>query len=147
MLQELDYSDEAIIEALLHDTLEDTDATPTEVADLFGVGISTGVEWLSEPSKVRGDSHKITKPVRKVEFLINLEKAPVQEKNIKLADIIDNTTDFVKYYEHNTPRAERFYFAKMQMLALLRVGTDPVLYRRADKTLLKLLDKITGKET
>ncbi len=133
----LGFHETVVIAALLHDTIEDTDVDSDDIHKKFGSEVGILVDALTEPAKARGNQHSVPKYQRKAEFLKQLETAPTLAKAIKLADIIDNTNDFCKYYTMNTGRAERFYFAKMDMLTRM-IGANPILYIRAEKSLDEL---------
>lgn len=134
IVSEAGMDDEHIIIALLHDTIEDTDVTSEQIHKQFGTTVGVGVDYLTEPAKARGDANSMPKEKRKAEFLRQLETAPKDIKAIKLCDILDNTRDMSLYYKKNTVRAEKFYFAKMDMLTRL-IKSDPVLFEKAAKAL------------
>lgn len=75
-----------IAAAILHDTIEDTDTTPEEIQDLFGVEVLSLVKEVS-------DDKSLTKETRK---RLQIESAPhksLKAKQIKLADKICNVSD------------------------------------------------------
>lgn len=47
LFEVLDYYEDLVVITLLHDILEDTDTTEGEIADLFGVDISSSVKILT----------------------------------------------------------------------------------------------------
>ena len=51
ILKAANYEDDIVVAGLLHDVLEDTDATEEEVGELFGDNILTLVKAVSEPDK------------------------------------------------------------------------------------------------
>lgn len=51
LLQEAGHGTEVVAAGILHDTLEDTSATPEEILTLFGAGVLKLVEAASEPDK------------------------------------------------------------------------------------------------
>jgi guanosine-3',5'-bis(diphosphate) 3'-pyrophosphohydrolase len=77
-----------IIAAVLHDTIEDTDVTLADVIDHFGMQVAALVMEVTSPSSDldggRDARHHIN--------LAHLRKASPDACNIKLADIIDNTS-------------------------------------------------------
>jgi guanosine-3',5'-bis(diphosphate) 3'-pyrophosphohydrolase len=82
-----------LIGALLHDTLEDTDATPAEIEQHFGSDI---LELVQEVT----DDKSLPKSERK---RLQIERAPYHSicaKQIKLADKICNVYDLI----HSTPK-------------------------------------------
>ena len=75
-----------IVAALLHDTLEDTDATPGEIAALFGAEVLALVQEVS-------DDKTLPKAERKRLQIATAHHKSPQAKLIKLADKISNVTD------------------------------------------------------
>jgi guanosine-3',5'-bis(diphosphate) 3'-pyrophosphohydrolase len=78
-----------VIAAILHDTLEDTDATPQEIEEKFGPDVLLLVQEVT-------DDKNLPKDVRR-----NLQVKTVSEgspgaKLIRLADKISNVTDLTK---------------------------------------------------
>jgi guanosine-3',5'-bis(diphosphate) 3'-pyrophosphohydrolase len=78
--------------AVLHDTLEDTDATEDQLRDRFGLEVFSLVEEVS-------DDKSLPKEERKRLQIEHVTKCSYKAKIIKLADKIDNLTDLVS----NTP--------------------------------------------
>ena len=81
-------SDDVITAALLHDTLEDTDATRGEIVSAFNEHVATLVESVSEIS--RHDGVRLNWKARKTRYLARLEKASSDAVLIATADRIDN---------------------------------------------------------
>ena len=71
-------SEEAAIVALLHDTLEDTDATKEEIAELFGSEVADRVELATHK---KGDSY--------MDYVKKAGSDPVT-REVKLADLRHN---------------------------------------------------------
>ena len=71
-------SEEAAIVALLHDTLEDTDATKEEIAEIFGSEVADRVERVTHK---KGDSY--------MEYVKKAGADPVT-REVKLADLRHN---------------------------------------------------------
>lgn len=87
-----------LIAAILHDTLEDTDATPAELERLFGAEVRALVQEVT-------DDKSLPKDVRKQ---LQIEHAPhlsPKAKLIKLADKIDNVTDVIHHPPADWPHA------------------------------------------
>jgi guanosine-3',5'-bis(diphosphate) 3'-pyrophosphohydrolase len=81
---------DVIVAAILHDTIEDTDATPDEIESRFGPAVSELVQEVSDDTKLPNEERK----------RLQIETAPHKStgaKQIKLADKISNVqaiTDF-----------------------------------------------------
>lgn len=93
-----DYTDDedTIIAALLHDTLEDTDYTPTEVSDDFGHHVRELIEAVTEPMPTHGK--QLTWHEMKREQLKKLKKAPEAALIIAAADKIHNMRSSIEEY-------------------------------------------------
>ncbi len=96
ILTDMKLDESTIVVALLHDTIEDTDATRTEIDDLFGEDIGTLVEGLTKLKKI----DLVTKEARQGENLRRLLLAVVDDVRVllvKLADRLHNmrTLNFV----------------------------------------------------
>ncbi len=110
-----------LISAVLHDTLEDTAATPAELSALFGAEVLAVVQEVT-------DDKSLPKQVRK---RLQIEHAPhisSKAKLIKLADKICNLGDLL----HSPPktwsfaRRQRYLLWSEQVVKGLR-GTNPSL--------------------
>jgi (p)ppGpp synthase/HD superfamily hydrolase len=93
-----DYtSDEnTIVAALLHDTLEDTDYTPSELREDFGEEIAVLVETLTEPRL--GGVEKFTWLSRKKTYAKQLRSGPHEAVVIAAADKAHNFRSVVDEY-------------------------------------------------
>lgn len=87
-----------IATALLHDTIEDCGVTYDEIAHKFGIMVARGVRWLS-------DMEEGNRATRKQLSCERLAKSPKWVQNIKVCDLIANTSsivihdpDFAKVY-------------------------------------------------
>lgn len=113
--------------AVLHDTVEDTQVTLTEIVVRFGVEVADMVEMLTDISKPSDGN-------RSVRMFINrghTAKASPQAKTIKLADIIDNVGSIAK---HDPDFAKIYFTEKALSLNILREG-DPGLWNIAKEIL------------
>ena len=122
------YEDtDTLIAALLHDVVEDTEATSAEVRHEFGDVVADYVHALTDipnPNKNRA--------TRKAETCQRLKLAPPNVKVIKLADLIDNAPSIIK---HNKEFAEVF-LKEMHNLFLVLNGHSDILDKQAMEILL-----------
>jgi (p)ppGpp synthase/HD superfamily hydrolase len=77
-------ADLAIQCALLHDVIEDTDATFDQVSDQFGVDVARGVQALSKDASIA------TSALRMQDSLRRIQLEPKEVWVVKLADRISN---------------------------------------------------------
>ena len=119
-LQEYVFDAEIVAAGILHDVLEDTNFTSRIIKRKFGERVLSLVEMVTNIAP----SHL----TRKEKFRINLDHlkgSNIDAKNIKLADIKDNLTEF-RYYsdsykklyfrEKNTVIEEALYDADSRLL-------------------------------
>jgi len=102
ILTELKLDDATIAAALLHDTIEDTEATRAEIDSLFGHDIGTLVEGLTKLKKL----DLVTKEAKQAENLRKLLLAIADDVRvllIKLADRLHN----MRTLEYMPPEARR----------------------------------------
>lgn len=114
--------DEVIAAALLHDAIEDTSATRSELADIFGERVATLVAWVTDVSRPEDGNRKRRKEIDR----LHLAGAPAEAQTIKLADILDNTKDIVA----NDPSFARVYLReKRELVEVLTQGHQVLLGR------------------
>lgn len=118
LLHDYGYDAQHIIAAAyLHDTLEDTQTTLSELLSEFGTEVGELVYWLS-------DLEQGTRKNRKRMSAWRLSRAPMEAKLIKLADFADNTPSIV---EHD-PDFARVYLAEKEVILaeMARVDGDKI---------------------
>lgn len=109
--------------AWLHDTVEDTNTTQTEIDREFEEPIPKYVEMLTDISKPEDGNRK----VRKEKDRQHLKKAVPKAKTVKLADLIHNSKSIKK----EDPGFARVYLREMRaLLEVLKEG-DQTLWKRA----------------
>ena len=91
-VREVTGDENMLCAAVLHDVVEDTQATLKHVNQLFGPDISTLVEWLTDTAKPEDGNRAQRKAIE----LSRLAKAPAAAQTIKLADLIDNASSITK---------------------------------------------------
>jgi guanosine-3',5'-bis(diphosphate) 3'-pyrophosphohydrolase len=118
-----------LVAALLHDTIEDTEATPEEIRQLFGE------EVLSVVLEVTDDKN-LPKPERKRLQVVNAPNKSPRARQIKLADKINNVFEIA----HDPPnewsltRRREYMDWTKQVIDGLR-GQNPALETRFDAVL------------
>jgi guanosine-3',5'-bis(diphosphate) 3'-pyrophosphohydrolase len=79
--------------ALLHDTVEDTDVTMSDIYEEFGLEIGKLVYWLTDVSKPHQGNRKLRKSIDRAHTL----SAPPEAQIVKLADLIHNSQDILEW--------------------------------------------------
>jgi RelA/SpoT family (p)ppGpp synthetase len=89
ILTDLKLDDETIVTGILHDTIEDTVATPDEVERLFGANVARLVDGVTKLSKIeaQSESERAAENLRK--FLLALS-GDIRVLLVKLADRLHN---------------------------------------------------------
>jgi (p)ppGpp synthase/HD superfamily hydrolase len=120
------------ISALLHDTLEDTDATENEIENLFGKDVLALVKELTN-EKIPNLNRESRKKLDRVRLATVSKSAKI----LKLIDRIDNLKDL-----NDCPDGafKKLYFAESKLLLNQALsGTNAKLERK----LRKILDEET----
>lgn len=109
--------------AILHDTVEDTEATIDDLTNEFGSEVSSLVYWLSDKSIPSDGNRAIRKRIDRE----HISQAPPEAKTIKLADLISNTHSITM---HDANFAKVYLAEKRLLLEVLTEG-EPFLWRAA----------------
>jgi (p)ppGpp synthase/HD superfamily hydrolase len=148
IVDRLGFDEDVVIAALLHDVVEDTEATFEDVAREFGDDVASLVRDLSE-EKTDAQGQKRPWDVRKRDHLQKLANASVQAKAIALADRLHNLTSMQVdladgtdpqgfWIRFNAPRADIFRQYRVS-IDLLGQG-DPKLGQLAAECLRVLAE-------
>ncbi|MFZ4121999.1 MAG: RelA/SpoT family protein [Caulobacterales bacterium] len=89
ILTEYKLDTAAIVAGLLHDTIEDTDATRQQIADLFGEPIADLVEGVTKLSRLEAQDKSTTEAANLQKFILAMSK-DVRVLLVKLADRLHN---------------------------------------------------------
>ncbi len=152
ILTDLHLDDETIVTAILHDTIEDTLATPAEIKKLFGKNVARLVDGVTKLSKIeaQSESQRAAENLRK--FLLAMSD-DIRVLLVKLADRLHNmrTLHHLKDPEKRrriaretmdiyAPLAERIgmyeFMTEMQTLAFREL--EPDAYASITKRLERL---------
>lgn len=115
---------EMICAALLHDTVEDTSVSSSDILRWFGPKVAGMVFYLTDCPKGTGN-----RKVRKRVDANRLSGAPPEVQTIKLADLIDNTSTIIA---HDPSFAKLYLEEKRALLDIMKNG-DYMLYETAIK--------------
>jgi len=111
--------------AWLHDVVEDTGCTFTDVHMAFGIDIATLVGWLTDVSR----PDQGNRAYRKAMDRAHSAEAPAEAQTIKLADLISNSRSIV---QHDPAFAKTYLEEKRLLLEVMTKG-DPTLMAEARK--------------
>lgn len=114
--------------AMLHDVVEDTQCTHTDIHLAFGFDISVLVRGLTDISKATDGNREVRKAIDRD----HLAAGSAEVQTIKLADMISNTKSIVT---HDLNFARVYLGEKSKLLDVL-TKADPALMRLARETLV-----------
>lgn len=139
------FDEEVVAAAWLHDVVEDTQATNAQLATLFGARVA---QLVSEVTNVtlagvtRGqDGNLLNRAARAQTERAHLSDASPDGQNIKLADLIDNTTSIVKY----DPAFAPVYLAEKEATLMVLSKGDAILQADAWEMLKLAKEKLKEK--
>ena len=152
ILTDLHLDDETIVTAILHDTIEDTLATPAEIKKLFGKNVARLVDGVTKLSKIEAQSENQRAAENLRKFLLAMSD-DIRVLLVKLADRLHNmrTLHHLKEPEKRrriaretmdiyAPLAERIgmyeFMTEMQTLAFAEL--EPDAYESITKRLERL---------
>ena len=110
-VQDAGGSEDMVIAALLHDTVEDTDTTVAEVGAAFGAGVSGLVAELTDVYTHEAYPD-LNRAARKKLEADRMASASPQAKMIKYYDMKDNTSSITEY----DPGFAKVYLAEKEYL-------------------------------
>ena len=133
--------EDAVVAAILHDTVEDTDATLEELRVAFGSTVADFVEALSEPDK------RASWEVRNHHTLSMLKEAPDPVLLVSCADKLDNLRSIAADVEQRGEAAWRsfkrgapeqaWYYRALSAVFSTRLPRHPLVQR-----FVKLVDQV-----
>lgn len=129
-----DYTDseDIIVAALLHDTLEDTDYTREELNEDFGHAVAEIVECLTRPTLGSGASwYEIRK-----EYAKKLKDAPHDALIVAAADKIHNMRSMVETYFDNHDRLSADFGGTLEERMLMNQEISNIFNRRLKNGIL-----------
>jgi (p)ppGpp synthase/HD superfamily hydrolase len=111
--------------AWLHDVVEDTGCTFTDIHMAFGIDIATLVGWLTDVSKPEDGNRAVRKAIDRE----HTAEAPAEAQTIKLADLISNSRSIMA---HDPAFAKTYLEEKRLLLAVMTRG-DAGLHAEASR--------------
>lgn len=116
--------EEMIAAAWLHDTVEDTPSTLTDIERHFGARVAQLVDMLTDSAQPQAKN----RAARKLAHFRHTADASPDAQTIKLADIIDNTRAIVQF----DPNFARVYLVEKQVQIQLLSQGNRALWQQAD---------------
>lgn len=113
--------------AWLHDVIEDTGCTFTDVHMAFGIDIATLVGWLTDVSQ----PHDGNRAHRKAMDREHTAQAPAEAQTVKVCDLLSNTKSIVAH----DPEFARVYLAEKRELLAVLTKADPGILAEAYRVL------------
>ena len=111
--------------AWLHDVVEDTGCTYTDIHMAFGADIAALVGWLTDVSQ----PHDGNRAHRKAIDREHTASAPAEAQTIKLADLISNSRSIMAH----DPAFARTYLEEKRLLLAVMTRGDAGLHAEASK--------------
>ncbi len=118
-------TEDMVAAAWLHDVVEDTGCTLTDIHIGFGADIATLVGWLTDVSRPEDGN----RAKRKAMDREHTAEAPAEAQTIKLADLISNSRSIMQH----DPEFARTYLEEKRLLLEVLTKGDPGLHAEASK--------------
>jgi (p)ppGpp synthase/HD superfamily hydrolase len=134
-------ADEAVIlAALLHDTVEDTGASPETIEQMFGEQVRGIVDEVT-------DDKSLPKQERKQKQIEHAPHLSAGAKQLKLADKISNIRDVAEHPPDGWSLERRLeYLQWAEDVAVGLRGVNPALDEAFDRTLAQSRQKVNSQE-
>lgn len=134
ILNDYTEDEDVIIGALLHDTIEDTDYTATELQEDFGGRVREIVESLSEPQSSK--DNKVSWLEQKRQYVKQIKKASDEALLICAADKIHNMRSIVEEYYDDHKRFMSEFRGNLEDRVGMYQDISDVLNRRLKSGIL-----------
>ena len=121
----VEHTDEMLMAAVLHDTVEDCDVTLDDIVSHFGPIVADLVEQLTDISLPEDGNRAFRKAMDRD----HSAQASAQGQTIKIADLIDNTKSITEHDEHFA----KVYMKEKALLLQLLDKADKILLEKAQK--------------
>lgn len=127
IVKTVEHTEEMLMAAVLHDTVEDTDTTIQDIDREFGPVVAQLVSELTDVSKPEDGNRATRKGIDRD----HLSQASAQGQTIKIADLISNTGSIT---EHD-PKFAKIYMKEKALLLQVLDKADKILLKKAQKVL------------
>ena len=115
------HTEEMLVAAVLHDTVEDTPVTLADIKAEFGTKVMKLVEGLTDVSRPEDGNRKTRKAMDRA----HTAKQSAEVQTIKLADLIHNTESIGRF----DPKFYKVYREeKIRILDILKLGDRSLMH-------------------
>ena len=123
LVRSVPHTEAMIVAAWLHDTVEDTGVTLSEIQHVFGAEVASLVEMVTDVSTLADGNRAVRKAIDRN----HLAKASAAGKTIKLADLISNSRSILE----RDPKFAVVYLAEKRLLLEVLKEGDSTLWHQA----------------
>lgn len=136
-------ANEAMVAAAwLHDVVEDTDVPLAEIDRDFGDAVANLVMWMTNPEKLRTEN-RLTYKLR---TFARLAEAPLQARQIKMCDRLDNVRDTPAEPAAARSFGKTYARESRMLFESICFGTPPELCGMLIKEIIALEERIKKAE-
>ena len=128
-----DHTPEMVAAALLHDVVEDTPVTLSEIKEVFGTTVAEYVHFCSNVSEQEDGNRAFRKKMDADHFAMG----PAESQTIKVADLIHNSETIIP---HDPKFFHKAYKYEKQYLLDVLIKANPILRSHAQSMLDKTWD-------
>jgi len=125
IVKTVEHTEEMLMAAVLHDTVEDCDVTLDQIAFNFGHVVADLVEELTDVSKPEDGNRAFRKGLDRE----HSAQASRSGQTIKVADLLDNTKSITAH----DPHFAKVYMKEKALLLQLLDKADKILLEKAQK--------------
>jgi len=142
MVAETGAEEELVIAAVLHDTVEDSDLTFSDIERNFGAAVRDLVDGCTDDPSIE----KLPRKLRKTAQAEKFRTASLGKRLIKLADQTDNLESLLATLDTRRTEDARSYADCAMMVARACGGAHAGLLERAEWTCAQILDALSERE-
>ena len=118
----------AIQMAILHDSLEDTSITFTELKNQFNLEVAKGVQALTKDTSL---------PTKEGRMLDSLNRINTLTKEVGIVKLADRITNLQAPPKHWTKNKIQTYYTEAQLISKLLVDKNDYLYKRLNQKIIE----------
>lgn len=114
ILHSTGYTEEVVIAGILHDVIEDTEVSFSNIEELFGLTVAGLVEGVTERQDFSSWEEK------KEDYLKKIDSSSPEVKAISAADLLDNCRSLVRFLEKGVNIWSSFTVSKEKQIAFFK---------------------------